>query len=775
MARVEPPISQTNPPSTPTVEPLLVRVFDAVYHFLASLKLAVISLGLLAAVLAYATFFEKSHGTAAVQQVIYRSPLFALLLAFLGINILCAALIRFPWKRRQTGFVITHAGLLIVLAGSWLSLRYCDEGHVGMAEGDRSSQLVRIDDSALRVQRVDRQSGESATEYQLPFYPGSFAWEASAAEANADAVPDGPGQGVRTGAAIVGAVGAGFLIPFVILWALGKMPRLPKPAGWAVTGGLGLTTLVALGLATQGGGPRREVLTTPDEPFRLVVTDYVPAASFVKFAPKIDPKGKGLPMIRPSVIVKPPRADQEVDAFDQVDDGSGRVRWLQVRDADIGRATVDLGAMSRDLVPYLVTFQYADRGEMVEDFLALPEKPMERERIRIRYTDREGKPRLFEWPAETPADNTLTLPDSDLKITLQRPKNDALMSLLSEKASPAARGVLGRVVQTIQDELPGFLRADVQAGEAPARTILVTSNLPALPDLLDPETAPPVRISYYRPPELSSTAMRGRAGVIELMGTPEGKVYQRAFGREGLRGTPGEIAVGKRVPLVSGPNQPVQVALRVDDYLTSAVEGEAVDLVELPPGQMGNGIPACRVELTAGGETKELWLRRSERSDKPMMPAFRTVEIGGETFRLAFDYVRTPIPFSLQLADFEVGFDPGTEMASSYTSQVLLTDEQKNVAEKPVTITMNEPLTWRGYTFYQSNYIPMMNPATGQKTGQFASVFQVRYDPVWGVTYIGCLLVVLGTFVQFYMRSGVFTAAGGKKKTTPAVPQPAEL
>jgi cytochrome c biogenesis protein ResB len=217
------------------------------------------------------------------------------------------------------------------------------------------------------------------------------------------------------------------------------------------------------------------------------------------------------------------------------------------------------------------------------------------------------------------------------------------------------------------------------------------------------------------------------------------------------------------------------VALRVDDYLTSAVEGEAVDLVELPPGQMGNGIPACRVELTAGGETKELWLRRSERSDKPMMPAFRTVEIGGETFRLAFDYVRTPIPFSLQLADFEVGFDPGTEMASSYTSQVLLTDEQKNVAEKPVTITMNEPLTWRGYTFYQSNYIPMMNPATGQKTGQFASVFQVRYDPVWGVTYIGCLLVVLGTFVQFYMRSGVFTAAGGKKKTTPAVPQPAEL
>src|SRR5690348_10464009 len=77
----------------------VVRVFDAVYRFLASLKLAVISLGTLAGVLAYATFFEKWYGTAAVQDWIYRSKGFAVLLAFLAANILCAALIRFPWKK----------------------------------------------------------------------------------------------------------------------------------------------------------------------------------------------------------------------------------------------------------------------------------------------------------------------------------------------------------------------------------------------------------------------------------------------------------------------------------------------------------------------------------------------------------------------------------------------------------------------------------------------------------------------------------------------------
>jgi hypothetical protein len=104
------------------------RTIDSIYRFLASLKLAVITLGTLASVLAYATFFESSHGAAAVQEWIYQSRWFAILLAFLGTNILCAALIRYPWKKRQTGFVVTHAGLLIVLGSSWYGLMNSNEG-----------------------------------------------------------------------------------------------------------------------------------------------------------------------------------------------------------------------------------------------------------------------------------------------------------------------------------------------------------------------------------------------------------------------------------------------------------------------------------------------------------------------------------------------------------------------------------------------------------------------------------------------------------------------
>src|SRR5438309_11962783 len=99
------------PAPGPTTAPIR-HTLGALYRFLASVKLAVVSLLSLAAVLAYGTFFEAWHGTVAAQEWVYRSPWFALVLLMLAVNIFCAAAIRYPWKRRQTGFVITHTGLL---------------------------------------------------------------------------------------------------------------------------------------------------------------------------------------------------------------------------------------------------------------------------------------------------------------------------------------------------------------------------------------------------------------------------------------------------------------------------------------------------------------------------------------------------------------------------------------------------------------------------------------------------------------------------------------
>src|SRR5262249_1452796 len=78
---------------------------------LGSLQMAVTLLPGLALVLVLGTVIESWHGRPAAAQLVYQSWWFILLLGFLGVNILCAALKKWPWRRHQTGFLITHAGL----------------------------------------------------------------------------------------------------------------------------------------------------------------------------------------------------------------------------------------------------------------------------------------------------------------------------------------------------------------------------------------------------------------------------------------------------------------------------------------------------------------------------------------------------------------------------------------------------------------------------------------------------------------------------------------
>jgi hypothetical protein len=251
-------------PNRPKSPGWIAAGFNAIYRFLASLKLAVISIGTLAAVLGYATFFESWYGTAAVQQWIYQSPGFALLLAFLGANILCAALIRYPWKKRQIGFLITHTGLLVVLLGSWISFKVTDDGHVGMIEGADSSTLIRMDHAKVYVRPLDPETGEETKEFQLPFHPGAFAWD------NPKRIADAAKQSPLLkplALTIAGAFALG-LVVFLYRWSNVWRDRIPKPVGVIIGAAmaLGCTMFAAMGL--EKTGERVDVLTEPNEPSR---------------------------------------------------------------------------------------------------------------------------------------------------------------------------------------------------------------------------------------------------------------------------------------------------------------------------------------------------------------------------------------------------------------------------------------------------------------------------------------------------------------------------
>lgn len=126
-------------------QPAMVRGMLWLYEFLASLKLAVVLILALALFLAFATFVEAHLGAQAVQWFLYHSHWFAGLLALLAINIFCAAAIRYPWKRHQTGFVVTHIGLLVLLAGSAISFMGSVNSQMLVFLNDTSQTAVDID------------------------------------------------------------------------------------------------------------------------------------------------------------------------------------------------------------------------------------------------------------------------------------------------------------------------------------------------------------------------------------------------------------------------------------------------------------------------------------------------------------------------------------------------------------------------------------------------------------------------------------------------------
>ena len=686
----------------------VVRMFDAVYRFLASLKLAVISLSALAAVLSYATFFEKWYGTAAVQEWIYQSAGFAILLAFLAANILCAALIRYPWKKRQTGFVVTHAGLLVLLAGSFWSVRTSEEGQVAALEGEVKEELVRNDYPVVRVRQVDPGKPEEAVrEWELPFRPGAFGW--------------GPGQPKSLG-------------------VLGSLAGLVRPGDSAHP---------------------EDVLTLPKDPFRFVVKSHIPAS-----APAVrheaDPNGAPMAKIRPKF--KAPGMPQARDVF--ADDEE---RWF-VSDSRLYKVVKSEG-------PAQFAFLYVDKPELVDEFLNPPASAGNDGVARFRYTDKAGKPRRYDWALDGQNGKTVTLPDSDLSV-----------KFLDVVGFPAAANGLGETLGEATVPIAEFEISE--GGKAPLKHFAL-AMLPMFPNVIPSahgESAPPPKplaaVSYYLPPTLDPKS-NGRFGLVEVLGAPDGQVYYRVFGRgengqtRGVVREKGPLKKGKEVVAFGGnPNMPMTLLFEVEDYLTAGVEKSVCEPVLLPPGQMGNGIPASLVEMTipdpadpAKELKQEFYIRRSASLD----PVWKTVVFTRpgspepvQVYRIAYDSDRKPLGFSLKLVDFQRGFDPGTEKASRFSSDVLLTDKAAGINEKPIHISMNEPLTHKGYTFYQSSFIREEDPRTGRETGRVQSVFQVGKNPGRAVMYLGCLLVVLGTFLQFYMRAGLFSDGGKRERARAA-------
>jgi hypothetical protein len=679
--------SRSGPSAAPLGESIF-EVIEVIYRFLASLKLAVISISSLAVSLAFATWLESSYGTATSQDFVYKSTWFAVLLAFLATNILCAALIRFPWKKRQTGFVITHAGLLILIAGSYLGFRTSDEGMMAMLEGEARDQVQRRQDSVIRVREVDPHTQKPDADYVLHFKPGPFAWGESEAHL------------------------CNLLDLAMNSFSAGRLPA-PSRAG--------------------------ETLSQPGDPFKLVVKRYLPASMA---ATHYQPDPDGDPTARIHLEFKGPGMAQGQQAFPP--------QWFKL-DRRFYR-------LVRTDTPALIAFSYVDRPELIEDFLKPPMASGPRGVARFRYPDSSGHILVHDLVLEGQEGKTVTLPNSDLKVLVEKVAD-----------FPAGEGGLLQVLG--ESTIPvGMFK--VQKGNGPQVEHFAMASLPMVPNIMasprEPDVKPPqplVSIHLMIPPDLDPKTT-SRMGQIEVLAGPDRSLYYRVFGRgkeakTELRAS-GPLELGKTISAFGGgTGMPMTISFRVEDYLPAAVQEHVFEPVYLPKGKMDDGIPACELEMTVGDVSRDIWIQRSESSEAP---SFKPVSFGERMFQIAYDTDRKLVDFEVKLDKFDIGFERGTEQPTKFVSHVRLSDSSQGIHEQPHTISMNEPMTHRGFTFYQSRYSALQDPHTGQPTGQFQSVLQVGTDPARPIKYAGCLVIVMGIFVQFYMRAGVFSDGGKKER-----------
>lgn len=122
--------------------------------------------------------------------------------------------------------------------------------------------------------------------------------------------------------------------------------------------------------------------------------------------------------------------------------------------------------------------------------------------------------------------------------------------------------------------------------------------------------------------------------------------------------------------------------------------------------------PAVEVEINHNGEKEKIWV-----------------------------FEKFPDAHTIQDRDIRIVFHTPRETIKSFNSRVSILEGEEVVLKK--TIKVNEPLKYKGYTFYQNTY---------DEENLSWSGLQVVKDPGVPIVYTGFILLLLGVTYIFYIK-----------------------
>jgi hypothetical protein len=597
---------------------------NRLFQFFASVKLAMLLLAVLILAATVGTICESSFDARVARAYIYQAWWFNLWLLILAANLICSALSRMPWKRHHTGFLLTHLGIIVLLAGALIGRVWGVEGSMTIFKGDPPNNLLTVDQHVLEV--TDGDSGSQVVPLEM---------------INRHPSPDHP-------------------------W-----PLTTTPSGWTVT-----------------------------------AIDYSPTLD-VNMAPK-EVADDGTPALHFSI--KTARMGQSLDSWvlaDDADHGSFDMGLASV-EFKKGKATPvapgDSGAA--DLVETIFAFADSTAGQVSR----VVKGGSTGVKVGVTDTDKGLSPKVVVQMG--PRQQAIEIATNLNKWV---PIDLTPFSVRVEQYWPDFR---------IKDGKP-----ENASNDPNNPCVLVTIAGHAVPV---PETPDSIM------PSATTAAGAAQAGIknhLTIYVAQDGSLtYELSSRRDGL--TSGKLALNQ--PLPTGWADWTLVA---DQYLPNAEERfEAHPATATSQAMHAEGI---LVQASQGGRDIKEWVPLGWQISVPTEPKPLLIGYGNK---------QIPLPIGLQLTDFKVDWNEGTDSPAGFKSTLAVLDQ-----ETGNTVTgqcwMNHPMsvpdTWfstlTGLTY-------KLSQASWNPQNLSESSIQILRDPGWSLKWTGSLVIVIGIFSLFYLR-----------------------
>ena len=267
---------------------------------------------------------------------------------------------------------------------------------------------------------------------------------------------------------------------------------------------------------------------------------------------------------------------------------------------------------------------------------------------------------------------------------------------------------------------------------------------------------------------------------IDFFQAADQQLYLRTWraGKVQIRGPLKMNESGGRI--MAFRDTPDAIVLRFGDFQPAERPGFSARAVSFDKSEDRPHLRQAQVRLTVDDQSAEFWMPCSspDRLESLALAIPKKLlqrSVAGKARRVELSFVPESfhLGYTICLNKAWRKLDPGTRQASFYGSEIdLLPNEYATRSSAPdsksppkyenLLVTLNAPLDFadpaspgRSYRMFQSTMNGPFNPEeVGMKLGEsaYCSGFTLNYDPGRGLTYVGCLLVVAGIFVAYFVR-----------------------